>query len=97
MEQNKTMPEQKLWAAVIMQAIDDLTFYPKTKMTHGRQFLTQKTNSHRIRDDARSFFFNNSPIISRHRKFVFVSAGLDEDIDLSKLRRLSNEIEAQYG
>ena len=87
----RSLPEHKLWAAVVEQAIDDLFYCPKTKDPKGI------LNSMRIRASARHFLFDESPDVSEYRRFVFDSAGLNFDVGPEGLRLLAEEFEAAQG
>lgn len=76
-----------------MQAIEDLFVYPKSKKGKNPP-LIQITNCKRIRDLARAFLFNNSPVMTRDRNMVFELAGINPEVNLKGLRKESDAFES---
>lgn len=78
---NPFNPEKRFWLAVILRAAEDLFISsPVTRCSCGSRMCyacTKAKEDKLIRQNAYSFLFHNSPMICRHRKFVFENAGVN--------------------
>lgn len=87
-------PEQQLWCAVILRAVEDLFFVPKLRNTKAHYAVEQIQIAKNVRKSAYSFLFANAPLFAEHRRFVFESAGMAM-LEMRELRARADRFEVE--